>query len=484
LKHEQKKPYERFTLLTLIPYSFFQTQMMADLSKLAEGSPLHQQVRSLDNESFYAVYMDVSEQVNIYATNFESQALEYLIEWEHVATTRVDRGKAEVEQLRKTFLHYTQKVDKLRNQINKEEAKGKVIKDDKLEKLKRNEDKLEEASEEFEAAAAPLCYLIEEIVVHAYKDLYPLLRLLMKWDTDRSTVEKQIFGEFKTTELEEAFQQAMIADAQQTSAKIPLALHPTNNNDETIRSNSNNYDKSDNDIEDLEEPEVAVEALTNSPPKVKSANAVEMEIEKSPLKSVKDKAPSLLKRQSSLESGDDDDDEVNFETLVQSKKQENHKPRRGTRDHNNDRHRDHKHKHKETKKEVTKHETKNDKKSSDKRVISKDETKPRDHEVVAEEDDSHSSIDIGNANNDHDDNRFQFSADGEADRQNDVGSVEDGNNNDESDDDDDDDDDGKDKEDAENDGSVYDYVDDSDEPEEDESSDDEPPPRRGRGHGV
>jgi hypothetical protein len=460
--------------------------MMADLSKLAEGSPLHQQVRSLDNESFYAVYMDVSEQVNIYATNFENQAVEYLMEWEHVATTRVDRSKAEVEQLRKTFLHYTQKVDKLRNQINKEETKGRVIKEEKLEKLKRNEDKLEEASEEFEAAAAPLCYLIEEIVVHAYKDLYPLIRLLMKWDADRSTVEQRIFGEFKTTHLEEAFQRAMLADAQQASANNPLTFPiTTNNNDETIRSSSNNYDKSDSDIEDLEEPEVTAEPISESLLEDKLAKRVVMEVEKSPSKSSKDKAPSLLKRQSSIESGDDDDDdEVLFEPIVQSKKQNNHKPpRRSTRDHNKDRSGDYKHKHQGTKKEVIKPESKNEKKSSDKRVVVQNKTKASTDVIPAEDNDSHSSIDFGNANDDHDENHIQLSTKEETKRQNVVGPVDDDTENHESDEETDDDENGKAKEDSDNDGSCYDYVDDSDEQEESDS-DDEPPPRCSRGYGV
>jgi len=186
--------------VALLPYSL--AQMAEELAYFALKSPVHSQVSDREqSQSYLAIYNQVSHQVHKFSDKFERDVLEYCVEWEHVVTTRVDRELAKITTLRENYNHYQAKVDGLRRNVNKQESKGKTIKDDQVEKLKRNEDKLDEASAEYEAAATPLCCLIEEVVHAAWKDLVPLLQTVMTWEADRSHKEAKLFQQLRGLEL-------------------------------------------------------------------------------------------------------------------------------------------------------------------------------------------------------------------------------------------------------------------------------------------
>jgi len=173
--------------------------MAQELSQFAEGSPEAHQISDLEEQdSFLSVYQQVSSHVHKkFSDKFERDVLDYCVEWELVVTTRVDAELATVKVMRDNYNHYQAKVDGLRRKVNGQESKGKSVKEDLAEKLKRNEDKLDEASGEFEAAATPLCCLIEEVVDCAWKDLVPLLQNLVLWEADRSHKEAKLFQQLR-----------------------------------------------------------------------------------------------------------------------------------------------------------------------------------------------------------------------------------------------------------------------------------------------
>ena len=190
----QLTPFQQLSL----SLAYLVTQMAEELAYFAQNSPVHSQVSDREqSQSYLSIYNQVSHQVHKFSDKFERDVLEYCVEWEHVVTTRVDRELAEITTLRESYNHYQAKVDGLRRNVNKQESKGKTIKDDQVEKLKRNEDKLDEASAEYEAAATSLCCLIEEVVDAAWKDLVPLLQTVMTWEADRSHKEAKLFQQLR-----------------------------------------------------------------------------------------------------------------------------------------------------------------------------------------------------------------------------------------------------------------------------------------------
>ena len=200
--------------------------MIEEMCTYAEGSPIEAQIKNLDIPSFLSAYTDASAQSGRYMNEYQSEIIDYIVEWENVVSSRVDKEMKDVNELRKTYNHYQVKVDGLRKKVNSAQAKGKSVNDATAEKLKRNEDKLDEASDEFEEAAAPLCYLFEEVVHNAYKDLYPLVLTMMEWESERSYTESTVFGKFRSDLLEAAFHGTTVAPSSDGAARPQSPTRP------------------------------------------------------------------------------------------------------------------------------------------------------------------------------------------------------------------------------------------------------------------
>lgn len=180
--------------------------MVTDMAQFAQSTPLSDRVASLDQpQSLMTVYQAASKDVGAASSLFQNEILDYCIEWESVVSTRVDKEMIATNKLREHYNHYQTKVEGMRKKVNGQEAKGKDIAETVTEKLQRNEQKLVEASADFEGAAAPLCVLIEEVVQEGWKDLYPLIQAAMKWEVDRSQKEARTFQRLQPGELETAF---------------------------------------------------------------------------------------------------------------------------------------------------------------------------------------------------------------------------------------------------------------------------------------
>jgi hypothetical protein len=173
-----------------------------DICAFAHGSPIETAVCNTANQnSFLSVYVKASADVD--SEQYDRKVLAYLSEWENVVTGRVDRESKEVEKLRKTYMHYQTKVDCIRKKVNAAEDSGKETNEATAEKLQRNKEKLDAASQEFEDAARPLCVLIEEVVRQGWKDVLPLIKSMMSWETARSKNEASVFSEWKSSQLDD-----------------------------------------------------------------------------------------------------------------------------------------------------------------------------------------------------------------------------------------------------------------------------------------
>lgn len=149
--------------------------------------------------SLQAIQQLASAQGHVDIMEFQSHILDYVNEWEWVVTTRID---AELKLSRKQAAdraHYESKVEALRKKSNELETRGKVTPTGTAEKLKRNEEKLKEAFEIYELAAGKLCVLIEEATAGGWRDLYPLVQNVMKWEAHRVESENDIYAKLLPT---------------------------------------------------------------------------------------------------------------------------------------------------------------------------------------------------------------------------------------------------------------------------------------------
>lgn len=144
------------------------------------------------------------------ATEFQENVLDYALDWEKCVTQKVDRELKEVKKLQQSRLHYEKKVEVLRKKVNGLDIKGKEIPSDLLERLGRNEAKLKDAWETHELRASRLCLLIEQVTHAGWKDLYPLVANLMKYEFNRSGGELAMYGKFPL--MLDAFQKSFQAE--------------------------------------------------------------------------------------------------------------------------------------------------------------------------------------------------------------------------------------------------------------------------------
>ena len=180
--------------------------MAKEIASFADGTPMKDAVNKVDDQlSFISVFHNTS---NVSAKNsfkYKNDVLAYCIEWESVVSTRVDKDVLDIKKLREMFNHYQDKVDSLRKKVNGQETKGKSINATLSEKLQRNEEKLDEASGLYEASARPLCVLIEEVVQYGYKDLFPFIVAIMKFEMERSQNESRALHLFQCEAFENEF---------------------------------------------------------------------------------------------------------------------------------------------------------------------------------------------------------------------------------------------------------------------------------------
>jgi len=173
--------------------------MVNEMSTFSEKSPIYDMVGSKQEKSLAFVNKLASKQAQTDSDMFQKSVLDYAIEWERIVATRIDGELEKTKKLQQTFDHYKTKVDGLRKKGNDAETKGKPLPDNVAEKHKRNEAKLDEAWKEYEQSAAQVCVLIEEVTQYAWKDLFPLVNVTMKWQSDCASNQAETFAPLMDT---------------------------------------------------------------------------------------------------------------------------------------------------------------------------------------------------------------------------------------------------------------------------------------------
>jgi hypothetical protein len=176
----------------------------ASLATTMEGLELQTKTVSQVAEDFGARSMaslqqlhNIHEKLNV--DDYQQHVLGYVLEWEQVITTRIDKELANVKKLRQDRFHYERKVEILRRKVNQAEQKGKEVPEEKLVRLQRNEQKLKDSFELHEQRAGKLCVLLEQVTEQGWQDLYPFVRNAMKWEVNRLGRENVTYGRLPIT---------------------------------------------------------------------------------------------------------------------------------------------------------------------------------------------------------------------------------------------------------------------------------------------
>ena len=215
---------EDFHLLAMVALVQDEEELSNHMSVIEMASQWEEKHSAELNKPAEASLMVVQQwgaaQSKVNALEFKTHVLDYAAEWEQVVAGRCNREIKYVKQLASDRTHYEKKVESLRNTVDRLESKGKK-RDAQSEKLDRNEEKLKEAFVMHEAAAARLCVLIEEVTKNGWKDLFPLVKNVLRWEINRVGRESDIYSKLPTTleALKTAYKKAEKKLERKTSSK-------------------------------------------------------------------------------------------------------------------------------------------------------------------------------------------------------------------------------------------------------------------------
>lgn len=134
---------------------------------------------------------------------YHQQILGYLNDWQDTVSAQVEAKISILPKLRDTREHYQTKLDSIRAKIEKLEEAEKSVPQTTQERLERTEEKLGIALTAHEAAASKACFLIEQIMKCAWKDLYPLVNRMMKWELNKLGREEKSYGQHLPATIEQ-----------------------------------------------------------------------------------------------------------------------------------------------------------------------------------------------------------------------------------------------------------------------------------------
>ena len=170
----------------------------SSLSKILE------QCRSHGNpEESFSLYTLLhtcgSIQAEINNMEYQTLIIDYTTDWYQIVTSKVDKMMKDVKRLESNRRHYERKVQNLRQRFNDIESKGKTCPKSFVDKMTRNENKLQEAYIVYEREAATLCLLLQGVTHDGSKELYPLVKNFIKWDLNRTNRDGDISMHLVTT---------------------------------------------------------------------------------------------------------------------------------------------------------------------------------------------------------------------------------------------------------------------------------------------
>mmetsp|Transcript_12994 Transcript_12994/g.27520 ORF Transcript_12994/g.27520 Transcript_12994/m.27520 type:complete len:308 (+) Transcript_12994:190-1113(+) len=132
--------------------------------------------------SYASVHSVLASRHEMYTERYLHFVVEYASEWEKVVVTKITASLKKAEHLRLDLDHYQSKVDGMQQSIRNAVDRGKPVDPNQSERLRRNEDKLAKARDEYETFVSALCVLLEEVTDSCWKDLQPLLIKIIQFE--------------------------------------------------------------------------------------------------------------------------------------------------------------------------------------------------------------------------------------------------------------------------------------------------------------
>jgi hypothetical protein len=144
--------------------------------------------------SSYLSYHDVHKDLfKVTKTQLDEQSdiVRYVDDWEKIVHKSVESRYAEYSKIRSGLCHYEKKVDSLMADIDKLNQKNRLIPPKQIDKLERNQIKLEGTRKTHDKNGESLLMFLDEVVLRSWRDAFPLLRMSIKSEVSFASVNQE-----------------------------------------------------------------------------------------------------------------------------------------------------------------------------------------------------------------------------------------------------------------------------------------------------
>jgi hypothetical protein len=165
------------------------------------GPATTEQYGAWNNNTISGVWNN-ADQANNYALKFHKKVIQYCTEWQLEVSTRVARAKKETKYLLSRLTHYLKKVERLRQKSSTSSSSLMLSSPTVVTathnaadpKLERNLGKLRAVWNAHEVKSTQWSYILEQVTIRGWKELYPLLQNILHLERDRSQSEYDLLS--------------------------------------------------------------------------------------------------------------------------------------------------------------------------------------------------------------------------------------------------------------------------------------------------
>jgi glutathione S-transferase len=155
---------------------------------------------------------------------YQREILRHAEDWLEACMVQVDRKQKEHQELERRYFHCNTKTARLRKRARNADSWNLEFVSQKIQPhLEKSEAELAMLIQEHKDKANEVCFLLDEVTAHGWKDLYPLVESSMEWEVDRFHHDEDTNGQVLPVALEKL--QASFRMLQEEELNRPRSVH-------------------------------------------------------------------------------------------------------------------------------------------------------------------------------------------------------------------------------------------------------------------
>ncbi|KAL3941570.1 MAG: hypothetical protein SGBAC_004098 [Bacillariaceae sp.] len=204
-----------------------QQMFFASLIDIADDTPLKGVVGTAANHGLATLLnpqqVGVAQDLTL-TEKYQREILRHAQDWQEACNEDVARKVKEYQELERRYFHCNTNTARLRKRANNADSWNLEFVLQKIQpRLEKSEAELAVLVQEHKEKANEVCFLLDEVTAHGWKDLYPMVESTMEWEVDRFHQNEDTNGQALPATLEKL--ESRFQMMQEEELNQPRSLH-------------------------------------------------------------------------------------------------------------------------------------------------------------------------------------------------------------------------------------------------------------------